>query len=172
MLDNNPKAELATHHGGASGYALRGAAKAKMVHSVRGRLVGRRDAFTASWDVRIVQSANGNGPHSLTPQKIGEVVTKTSAGNYALGHVQENGFCVLYVGRSDVDVAKQLRYWAGQHTRYKAFVFVYAPNPRAAFDKECEDFHDLGGIERLDNAEHPKPPAKTDWLCPRCDFYG
>jgi len=132
----------------------------------------RRDASTASWVVRIVQSTNGNGPHGLTPQKIAEVVTKTSAGNYALGRVQENGFCVLYVGRSDDDVAKQLRSWARQHTRYKAFVFRYAPHPRAAFDKECEDFHDLGGTERLDNAEHPKPPAKTDWLCPRCDFYG
>jgi hypothetical protein len=136
------------------------------------RLVGKRDALTASWVVRIVPSTNGNGPHRLTPQKIAEVVTKTSAGNYALGRVQENGFCVLYVGRSDDDVAKPLRSWAREHTRYKAFVFSYAPHPRAAFDKECEDFHDLGGTETLDNAEHPKPPANADWLCPRCDLYG
>jgi hypothetical protein len=135
-------------------------------------LVGRRDAFSASWVVRIVPSTNGNGPHSLKPQKIAEVVTKTCAGNYALGRVQENGFCILYVGRSDDDLAKQLHSWARQHTRYKAFVFSYAPHPRAVFDKECEDFHDLGGTERLDNAEHPKRPAKTEWPYPRCDLYG
>ena len=154
------------------GCTIRGVAKARMVHSVGGLLAGRLNVFTGLWDVRIVQSANGNGPHSLTPEQVAEIVTKTSAGNYTLGRIQENGFCVLYVGRSDDDVAKQLCSWARQHTRYKAFVFSYAPNPRAAFDKECEDFHDLGGTETLDNAEHPKPPAKTDWLCPRCDLYG
>jgi hypothetical protein len=119
-----------------------------------------------------VQSTAIEGPYSLTAQKIAEVVTRTSAGNYALGHVRENGFCVLYVGRSDDDVGKRLRSWASQHPRYKAFVFSYAPNPRAAFDKECEDFHDLGGTEALDNVAHPQRHAKTDWLCPRCDFYG
>jgi hypothetical protein len=119
-----------------------------------------------------VQSTAIEGPYSLTAQKIAEVVTRTSAGNYALGRVEKNGFCVLYIGRSDDDLAKQLCSWAKQHTRYKAFVFSFAPNPRAAFDKECEDFHDLGGTERLDNAEHPKRPAKTEWLCPRCDLYG
>ena len=119
-----------------------------------------------------MQSTAIEGPYSLTAQKIAEVVTRTCAGNFALGSVEKNGFCVLYVGRSDDDLAKQLRSWARQHTRYKAFVFNYAPDSRAAFDKECEDFHDLGGSERLDNAAHPKRPAKTEWLCPRCDLYG
>jgi hypothetical protein len=119
----------------------------------------------------IVSSTNGQGPHSLTLQSIAEVVTETSPGSYTLGHVRENGFCILYVGRSDDDVAKQLRSAMRQHPHYKAFVFRYAPNPRAAFDKECEDFHDFGGTERLDNMGHPKPPVETDWLCPRCDFY-
>ena len=85
---------------------------------------------------------------------------------------RRTAFASYYVGRSDDDLAKQLRSWAWQHTRYKAFVFSYAPHPQAAFDKECEDFHDLGGTERLDNAKHPKPPANPDWLCPRCYFYG
>lgn len=138
---------------------------------VVGSQVGRRDALTGVRVVRIVQSANGNGAHSLTLQKIAEVVTETSGGNYALGRVQENGFCILYVGRSNDDVARELRSWARQQSRYRAFVFHYAPSPRAAFDKECEDFHDLGGTERLDNVGHPTRPATTDWLCPRCDFY-
>ena len=119
----------------------------------------------------MIQSTDIKGPYSLTSQKIAEVVGRTSGGNYTLGCVQENGFCVLYVGRSDLDVAKQLQSWVSQHSRYKAFVFSYASSPRAAFDKECDDFHDYGGTERLDNAEHPTQPVKTDWLCPRCDFY-
>ena len=99
-------------------------------------------------------------------------MTRTSAGNFALGRMEENGFCVLHVGRDDHNVAKRLRSLAGWHPRYKAFVFCYAPNQRAAFDQECEDFHDFGGTERLDNLTHPERPAGTEWLCPRCDFYG
>ena len=111
------------------------------------------------------------GPYRLTPQKIAEVVTETSPGNYLLGSVQENGFCVQFVGRADRDVAKQLRAWVSEYPHYRAFVFSYASSPRAAFDKECEDFHDYGGTDRLDNAEHPTRPVKTDWLCPRCGCF-
>jgi hypothetical protein len=118
-----------------------------------------------------MQSTAVEGPHRLTPQKVAEVITKTSAGNFALGRVQENGFCVLYVGRSDDDVAKELCSWANQYPHYKAFMFSYASSPRAAFDKECEDFHDFGGTERLDNLGHPQRPDQTEWLCPRCNFY-
>ena len=118
-----------------------------------------------------MQSTAIEGPYSLTQQRIAEAVTRTSAGNYALGYVQKNGFCVLYVGRSDHDVAKVLRSWVNQHPRYKAFVFSYAPSSRAAFDKECEDFHDYGGIEGLDNPRHPIRPPKADWLCPRCELF-
>lgn len=119
----------------------------------------------------MIQSTDVKGPYGLTSQKIAEVVGRTSSGNYTLGRVQDNGFCVLYVGRSDRDVAEQLRSWVSQYPHYKAFVFSYASSPRAAFDKECEDFHDYGGTERLDNAVHPTQPVDTDWLCPRCHFY-
>jgi len=118
-----------------------------------------------------MQSAAIQGPHRLTPQKVAEVVTRTSAGNFALGGVHENGFCVLYVGRSDDDVAKELCSRANQYPHYAAFVFSYAPSSRAAFDEECEVFHDFGGTERLDNVGHPQRPAHTEWLCPRCNFY-
>jgi hypothetical protein len=118
-----------------------------------------------------MQSTEIEGPYSLNAQKIAEVVARTSAGNYALGCVRENGFCVQYVGRADDDLAKRLRSWVREYTRYKSFVFSYAPDPREAFDRECEDFHDFGGTERLDNTAHPKRPSKTEWLCPRCDFY-
>jgi hypothetical protein len=125
----------------------------------------------ASRSMNNAPPTNGKGPHSLTLEKIAEVVAGTSPGNYTLGYVRENGFCIRYVGRADDDVAKQLRSWARQHPHYRAFAFSYAPSSRAAFDKECEDFHDFGGTENLDNVDHPKRPDTTDWLCPRCNFY-
>jgi hypothetical protein len=118
-----------------------------------------------------VQSTDTKRPYSLSARIVAEVVTRTSAGNYALGCVQENGFCVLYVGRSDHDLARELHGWVGETARYKAFVFSYARDPKTAFGTECENFHDFGGIERLDNAGHPQRPAETDWLCPRCDCF-
>ena len=118
-----------------------------------------------------VSSINGHKPYDLTPRTVSEVVTRVSAGNYLLGRVGDHGFLVQYVGRSDRDLAKELRSWARDRSHHKAFTFGYASDPKAAFERECEDFHDYGGTETLDNAEHPKRPANADWLCPRCDFY-
>lgn len=43
-----------------------------------------------------------NGPYDLTNQKIDAVITNKSAGNYALGYVNEDKtFIVQYVGRSE-----------------------------------------------------------------------
>ena len=120
----------------------------------------------------MLQSTVIAGPYRLTPQKITEVVTEISPGNYTLGRVREDRFQVLYVGRADEDLAKQLHSWAKHNSRYGAFVFTYALTAKAAFYKECEDFHDFGGTEGLENARHPERPAKTDWLCPRCYHYG
>jgi hypothetical protein len=112
-------------------------------------------------------------PYNLSATTVAEVVKRTSAGSYALGCVQENGngFCALYVGRSDDDLAQELQGWVGESARYKAFVFSYAPDPKTAFEKECENYHDFGGTEMLDNAGHPQRLDETDWLCPRCDCY-
>jgi hypothetical protein len=107
----------------------------------------------------------------LSVQIITEVVSRISAGAYALGVVQEGRFHALYVGRSDDNVAKRLRSWLKRSSRYKSFTFAYASSPKAAFEEECEEFHDFGGVERLDNVGHPQRPPKSDWLCPRCDCY-
>ena len=135
-------------------------------------LVGRRNALKRS-GTETVQSTDTKRPYVLSAKIVAEVVTRTSAGNYALGRAQENGngFCVLYVGRSDGDLARELHGWVGENARYKAFIFSYARDPKTAFEKECEDFHDFGGTERLDNAGHPQRPTETDWLCPRCDCF-
>jgi hypothetical protein len=54
----------------------------------------------------------------------------------------------------------------GIDTAYTHFAFCYAPTAIAAFERECRDFHELGGIEGLDNQRHPEPPQGSFWACP------
>ena len=42
---------------------------------------------------------NMYGPYELTTEKVDEVVTRESPGNYGLGYTQNNTFYVCYVGR-------------------------------------------------------------------------
>ncbi len=115
----------------------------------------------------------GMGPTSypLTTSKVDEVVTKTSPGNYGLGHTDSDGtFIVQYVGRSDGDVAKELK--ARVNSKYKRFKFSYASSPKAAFEKECRNLHDFGGTAKLDNEIHPRRPSGSNWQCPACDIFG
>jgi hypothetical protein len=103
------------------------------------------------------------GPYSLSNSKIDQVVTKTSAGNYGLGKVEEDTFYVSYVGRSDDDVNKRLKQWVGKYTDFK---FSYATSVKVAFEKECQNYHDF---KKLDNEVHPNRPASTNWKCPVCE---
>lgn len=109
-----------------------------------------------------------NGPYDLTTEKIDEKITKTSAGNYALGHLNDDTFIVKYVGRADDDVNSRLKKWVG---KYKKFKFSYATSPKAAFEKECKNYHDFGENKSLDNDIHPDRPAGTSWKCPYCDNF-
>ena len=54
-------------------------------------------------------SLNMEGPYRLTKEKIDEVVTRKSPGNYGLGYVRDDIFYVCYVGRSDDDVNERLK---------------------------------------------------------------
>ena len=111
-----------------------------------------------------------NGPYDLTTSEIDRVITKTSAGNYALGYVNDdNVFIVQYVGRSDSDVNGRLKTWVGK--KYKKFKYSYASSPKAAFEKECENYHDFGESEKLDNSMHPDRPNESGWKCPRCKIF-
>lgn len=113
---------------------------------------------------------NMDGPFDYTSAKIDEVVTKKSAGNYALGHTNDEGtFIVKYVGRSDTDLNPELKNRLDR--KYKKFKFSYAASAKAAFEKECRNYHDFGGSESLDNAIHPARPAGKDWKCPVCPIF-
>ncbi|GAA4279307.1 hypothetical protein [Aquimarina mytili] len=111
---------------------------------------------------------NMNGSYELTNEKVDEEVTKTSAGNYALGYVKEKTFWVKYVGRADIDLNDRLKSWVGKYERFK---FSYASSPKAAFEKECNNYHDFGGKKSLDNKIHPDRPDDSNWKCPVCDIF-
>lgn len=108
------------------------------------------------------------GPYKFTSSEIDRVITRTSPGNYALGHSNDT-FSVSYVGRSDNDVNQELK--AKLSTKYKDFKYSYATSPKAAFEKECHNYHDFGGSAKLDNKIHPSRPAGTGWKCPVCTIF-
>ena len=108
------------------------------------------------------------GSFELTNNKIDQEVTKTSAGNYALGHNEKNTFIVKYVGRSDDDLNKRLKDWVGDFERFK---YSYATSPKAAFEKECRNYHDFGENKNLNNEYHPDRPDESTWKCPVCDVF-
>ena len=111
-----------------------------------------------------------NGPYFFNKDKVDEVVTRTSAGNYALGYVNdENTFIVQYVGRADIDVNTRLKQHIGEP--YKRFKFSYASSPKVAFEKECRNYHDFGESKKLNNKIHPDRPQNSSWKCPCCTIF-
>lgn len=110
----------------------------------------------------------GTNSYNLTTANIEKYVTKTSAGNYALGYAKnDGGFVVQYVGRADSDVNDRLKDHIGEG--YKQFKFSYASSPKAAFEKECKNYHAFGEKEKLHNKFHPDKPDGSNWKCPVCE---
>lgn len=106
------------------------------------------------------------GPFRLTYDSISEAVARQSAGVFALGSTDPSGnFQVKHVGRSDTDIRGRLCECIGSDTMFK---FSFYPSARAAFEKECELFHDFSPPG---NRIHPGRPKGTKWECPRCRMY-
>src|SRR5262249_53779479 len=99
-----------------------------------------------------------------------QIVKRKVPGNYALGSVY--GFPkklrVRYVGRSDGDLQARLLQHAAEG-KYPYFKFAEATSPRAAFERECQNYHDF--IRFIDNDIHPQRPAGAGWQCPRCNTF-
>lgn len=113
-------------------------------------------------------SSGLNGPYLLNNNGIGRVITRASAGAYALGSIVNGVFNIFYVGRSDCDVGKRLKDHIGKHAHFK---FDYFGSPKAAFEKECNLYHDFGETN-LENKIHPDRPANSGWKCPCCKNFG
>ena len=114
--------------------------------------------------------------YPLDNETIDKVVTEKSAGTYVLGHfkTEKKGekevktFIVEYVGRSDDDINDRLKKWVGKYRRFK---FRYYGTAKAAFEKECNVYHDFGEKESLDNDKHPERSPNKNWKCPQCDIF-
>jgi hypothetical protein len=107
------------------------------------------------------------GPYRLTYDTIDAAITRSSAGVFALGYTDPEGkFCVNHIGRADTDVKGKLRNFIGSASLFK---FGYQPTSKAAFEKECELYHDF---TPPGNRVHPGRPAGTSWGCPRCRIFG
>jgi hypothetical protein len=106
-----------------------------------------------------------SGPFSLTRNGIDKAVTQTFAGVYALGYTSGDTYYIQRVGRSDDHVNRRLHDYEGQYNQFKA---TYCSGSFAAFNAECELWHDFGGTN---NPLHPARPANKDWKCPRCKTF-
>lgn len=110
------------------------------------------------------------GPYAFTSDVLNDVITRALPGNYALGDKIGETFKVRYIGRGDSDVKARLSQHLGEP--YKYFKYSYATSPKAAFEKECKNYHDFGGPDRLDNNIHPDRPSNSkDWKCPVCNKF-
>jgi hypothetical protein len=107
------------------------------------------------------------GPYHLTFDGIARAVPRKSAGVYVLGHTSPEGtFRIHHIGRSDIDVAEKLRSYIGSDTMFK---YGYFPTAKAAFERECELYHDF---RPPGNRIHPDRPSGSSLECPRCRFFG
>ena len=64
-----------------------------------------------------MRSLEMRGSYPLDDESIDNLITRTSAGNYALGYMDGDRFSVFYVGRSDSDLRRHLHEWVGRPSR-------------------------------------------------------
>lgn len=107
--------------------------------------------------------ASMNGPYELSFDSLERVLPKAKQGIFTLGYVDHEGrFRVQSVGRDDYDLRARLCELIGSSAMFK---FAVMRDARAAFEQECELFHDLRPPSSI---IHPGRPVGTDWQCPRC----
>ena len=106
------------------------------------------------------------GPYQLQRDTVDQWVSRASPGTYAMGESDPEGFHIRYIGRSDSDVAVRIRELVGF---YPEFQFAYFNTANAAFEKECQLFHEFG--KSLDTRLHPSRSAYSNWRCPYCGLF-
>ena len=107
------------------------------------------------------------GPFPLQRGTIDNLVIRISPGAFILGNGDAAKMVVRYIGRSDHDVASRLKDFLGF---YSWFEFGYFETAKAAFEKECQLYHEFGDVT-LENKLHPSRRAFSGWRCPRCGIF-
>jgi hypothetical protein len=109
------------------------------------------------------------GPFRFSQTIIDVEVPDERMGNYTLGYTEGEYFIVRYVGRSDTNLRTELKYYL--NLGYTHFKFSVAQSRKAAFEKECRNYHDFGGDDgKLDNQNHPGRPDGLYLKCPVCSM--
>ena len=109
------------------------------------------------------------GPYMLTESEIESHLSENNPGSFALGRIDDDkNLVVMFVGRDDEDVQSELKDWIGRSNEYTHFKYSYASDGKDAFISQCENYHDFGTENQLDNEQHPQPPKGSDSTCPRC----
>ena len=106
--------------------------------------------------------------YKLSDIIVSMIVPENVIGNYAFGYIEENIFMVCYVGRSDTDLRQEIKQQMKTNRAKNCthFKFSIAKSVKDAFEKECRNYHDFGGADRLNNQNHPAKPAGTNYTCP------
>lgn len=102
------------------------------------------------------------GSFLLKKDDIEREVKHIAPGVFALGNLIDDRFKTLLVGRSDLDLKRELLRRIGQTERFKYMLY---DDPEDAFKKECELFHFL---KPMANRSHPQRPQNRTWQCPDC----
>lgn len=105
------------------------------------------------------------GPYLLNKEGIdyNVLVMDNEVGVYALGYTSKDGeFHVENIGRVKRGLHRKLYEFEGV---YKEFRFKFFVNEQAAFNQECELFHEL---KPRDTFVHPLRPAGSRKKCPVC----
>jgi hypothetical protein len=112
---------------------------------------------------REILSAGLLGPFELAYDVVADEVVAHRPGAYALGYTDLNGrFCVTFVGSSITDLKEKLKEHIGTARQFK---FRHFATEKAAFEKECELFHQFLPVG---NFLHPERPPNVNWECVRC----
>ncbi len=107
------------------------------------------------------------GPHRLDNATVDQVVNRAFPGNFAVGYLKESGsFVVRYVGRADSNLNQTLKEQETDESTW--FKWCYTDSAHAAFDRECQNYHDFGECNQLENEDHPDAPRGSKWRCPVC----
>ena len=113
-------------------------------------------------------------------------IVPNSIGNYVLGYSDMGVFNLMYVGRSDTDLQKEIQAQGANKQKkfdkklYTHFMFdTSAKTPEEAYYKECTNYHDFISYfnpKQGGNEIHPALPEGNkykDIKCPVriCDYH-
>ena len=129
-----------------------------------------------------VNEGKGIVVHPFTEEAMKLIPENAVYGNYRIGIIRGNTFCVQYFGRSDHNdgglrkrvsdhLAKGNPTDSQKHIYDESYYFWFKvqESERDAFRQECYDWHnslDPDGENFVDNKYHPARPAGC--ICPVC----